>query len=195
MKSPALPFASDADLVAALRAANPAAYTTLYSTYFPSVAYYVRGNQGSLKDAEDLFQETLLVLVDKLSQPDFHLSASLKTYLHAIARNLWLKKLRDQKETIVEDAQYFVSLPDPALLPDAGLHTGSTPEEQLPGWLNAVTDTCQCILSAIYLEEEPMEDLMARMGWKNRHTADNQKYKCVQQVKKVARRLSKTRNP
>jgi len=35
-----------------------------------------------------------------------------------------------------------------------------------------------------------MESLMIQMGWKNKHTADNQKYKCVQQVKKEAEKTN-----
>jgi hypothetical protein len=29
-----------------------------------------------------------------------------------------------------------------------------------------------------------MSSLMQKMGWKNKHTAANQQYKCLQQVKK-----------
>jgi hypothetical protein len=29
-----------------------------------------------------------------------------------------------------------------------------------------------------------MDSLMVKMGWKNKHTAANQKYKCMEQVKK-----------
>ncbi len=185
MKSSAIPIVTDADLLEGLRNAEPSAYRQLYAAYFPSVAYYIKGNQGSHKDAEDVFQETLLVLVGKIRDPHFQLRATLKTYLHAIARKLWLKKLRDTKEVIVEDEFYFASLPDEVEPAETGLAAGNS-LEQVPGWISQFTGNCQRILNSLYYLREPMEYLMTRMGWKNKHTADNQKYKCIQQVKKVA---------
>jgi len=48
-----------------------------------------------------------------------------------------------------------------------------------------ITRNCQNILRALFFYEEPMDKLMAKMGWKNKHTAGNQKHKCIQQIKNV----------
>jgi hypothetical protein len=64
------------------------------------------------------------------------------------------------------------------------LHPGKTKEQQLHNWLQKITRNCQRILKAIFFQQELMDSLMVKMGWKNKHTAANQKYKCIEQVKK-----------
>jgi hypothetical protein len=48
-----------------------------------------------------------------------------------------------------------------------------------------ITRHCQNILKALFFYEVPMDNLMVKMGWKNKHTASNQKHKCIQQIKNV----------
>ena len=51
-------------------------------------------------------------------------------------------------------------------------------------WLSKITANCQRILKTIFFYNEPMDNLLKKLGWKNKHTAANQQYKCIQQVKK-----------
>lgn len=164
-----------------LRTGDSSAYEALYRVYFPSITHLVKQNKGNDRDAEDLFQETILVLLEKIRQPDFQLTASLKTYLYAIARNGWLKRLRDNKLISTSDETFLTSLQDQAALPESLVR-----EEQVHIWLAKITGNCQRVLHSVYFSQEPMDTLMLTMGWKNRHTANNQKYKCIQQLKRVA---------
>ncbi len=60
----------------------------LYS-FYPGIRKFIAANKGSREDAEDIFQEVLLIVHQQLKQPDFILSSSLKTYSFGIAKNLW----------------------------------------------------------------------------------------------------------
>ena len=66
--------------------------------------------------------------------------------------------------------------------------TEQSKEEKVSSWLTKITDNCLRILKAIFYYQEPMDSLMKKMGWKNKHTAANQQYKCIQQVKKIKRK-------
>src|SRR3982751_1624531 len=85
----------DNTLLDNLKNENNASFEVLYKFHFPSIAAYITQNFGSTDDAEDIFQEAIIVLLQKVRQSDFVLTSSLKTYLFAIAKNLWLKRLRD----------------------------------------------------------------------------------------------------
>lgn len=169
-----------------LRASNTTAFELLYKTYFPSIAYMIKQNKGNDGDAEDIFQETVIVLLQKIRQPDFQLTSSLKTYLYAVARNFWLKRLRDERIIPTDNETQLAVLQhqDAFLLaePDAE----ASKEEQVHAWLAKITGNCQTVLKAIFFAQEPIDQVMHTMGWKNRHTAINQKYKCIQQIKKVS---------
>jgi RNA polymerase sigma factor (sigma-70 family) len=94
---------SDNTLFDKLKAEDNSSFELLYKFYFPSVSSYIKQNLGSNQDAEDIFQEAIIVLLQKVRQADFVLTSSLKTYLYAIAKNLWLKRLRDNKMKIVDN--------------------------------------------------------------------------------------------
>jgi RNA polymerase sigma factor (sigma-70 family) len=173
---------SDKTLLVQLRNEKSSSFELLYTFYFPSIASYIKQNQGNKEDAEDVFQEAIMVLLQKLRQNDFVLTSSLKTYLYAIAKNLWLKRLRDNKLIIVENALEFENQETDT--PIFELYPEKTTQEKVENWLHKITSHCQHILKAIFFYNESMDSLMNKMGWKNKHTAANQKYKCIEQIKK-----------
>lgn len=172
---PQLP--SDAETLRGLRQRDNAAYDILYQFYYPMVERFVLRNDGCKADAQDVFQETVLVLLDKVPRADFVLTSSLKTYLYAIASNLWLKRLRTARRAA------HVELTD--ALPAAAPAPAAT-EEALPHtlhrWLARITAHCQALLKSVFFLRKKASDL----GYKNPHTAQNQQYKCLQQLRQAA---------
>ena len=154
-----------------------------FKFYFPSISSYIKQNHGNSEDAEDIFQEAMIVLLQKVRQPNFILTSSLKTYLYAIAKNLWLKKLRDNKLNLVDSEFSLTNFATDTF----EIEPEKSREEKVENWLLKITRNCQNILKAIFFYEVPMDNLMVKMGWKNKHTASNQKHKCIQQIKKYKR--------
>ncbi len=171
----------ESSLIAQLKAEDNAAFTVLYGRALPAIEKYIVHNHGDAADAADVFQEAMIVLLQKLRQEDFVLTASLNTYLFAIARNLWLKRLRDRRLVMVGNIEQY---DDENTGIAFELQTVPAPEEKLTSWLTKITLNCQRILKAIFFYREPMGSLMQKMGWKNKHTAANQQYKCIQQIKR-----------
>ena len=174
---------SDNTIIRQLKDEDNASFKLLYQFYFPVVASYITNNYGNTADAEDVFQETIIVLLHKVRQPNFILSSSLKTYLFAIAKNTWLKRLRDNKMMWTNDIETYQKIVEA----DAKPQCQSDAEHTLVQVLQRITENCQRILKAIFFYKEPMENLMKKMGWKNKHTAANQQYKCLQQAKQKSK--------
>jgi RNA polymerase sigma factor (sigma-70 family) len=172
---------SDGDLMENLKSGKEEYFQFLYETYYPSVQRFVLRNSGDAEDARDVFQEAIIVLLEKIRHHDFVLTSGLKTFIFAIAKNIWLKKLRERKRerlTETEDInQLSLSVEDDDV--------EKPMEARLASWLNSITENCARILKAMFFNKESIDLLMIKMGWKNKHTAANQKYKCLEQVKKV----------
>jgi RNA polymerase sigma factor (sigma-70 family) len=171
----------DNTLLDKLKNEDNTSFEILYTFYFPSVASYVKQNMGNSEDAEDIFQEAVIVLHDKIRQPDFVLTSTLKTYVFAISKNLWLKRLRSNRLISVDDFEKY-QMPIETFLTE--FEPEKTKEEKVTSWLTKITQNCQRILKALFFDNEPMDSLMKKMGWKNKHVAANQQYKCIQQVKR-----------
>jgi len=172
----------DTSLLVQLRNEQSSSYELLYKFYFPSIASYIKQNQGNKEDAEGIFQEAIIVLLNKVRQDDFELSSFLKTYLVAIVKNLWLKRLRDNKLITVEDESVLNRKSTETIVLE--MYPEKTEEEKVENWLTKITINCQNLLKAIFFYNESMDSLMSKMVWKNKHTAANQKYKCMEQIKR-----------
>lgn len=172
---------TDAILLELLKKEEDISFKMLYRLSFPSISNFIRLNSGSKEDAEDVFQETVVVLLEKLRTAEFKLSASLKTYLFAVAKNIWFKRLRAKKTSLV------YSIMENELITecfDIEIYPEQTDEQKMESYLQNITTHCRWIIKSLFYLQHPIETLMETMGWKNKHTANNQKYKCVQMIRK-----------
>ena len=60
----------------------------IYRKNLPAITNYVTSNSGSDSDAEDIFQEALIVIYQKLRDDKLILRASLSTFIFSICKNL-----------------------------------------------------------------------------------------------------------
>ena len=176
----------DAQLLQGLKDREETAYRLLYQFYYPVIEKFVLRNSGTKADAGDLFQDAMVVLWRQVSGDGFTLRASLKTYLFAISRNLWFKRLRQAKRRL---GVRLESLPeaDPAFACwehrlEEEKEKEKTLSQTLSLWLERITTHCRTLLQNLFLRGGSVEEL----GYKNKHTAQNQQYKCLQQLRRSA---------
>ena len=97
---------SEQDLLIELKKGSSPAFEILYKQYFKMIASLITKLGGKQADIEDVFQETLFVLVKNIREPEFELTSKISTYMHSIARNIWLKKSqKGNKEMAIEDEE------------------------------------------------------------------------------------------
>jgi len=176
-------FTEENDLLLKLRKEENAAFDLLYKFYFPSVAYYIQHNSGNTADAEDVFQEAIIVLLQKSKEPHFILTASLKTYLFAIAKNIWLKKLRTNQlvyQANIEDLEEcdFCELEDFEERISLG--------EKISELMFRLSVSCQRILRLSFWFGDSIETIMEKVGYKNKHSASSQKNKCLDKMRELS---------
>jgi RNA polymerase sigma factor (sigma-70 family) len=165
-----------------LRNRNNAAYSLLYTFYYPDIERFVKRNSGTSADAEDIFQETIIVLLDKVPKKDFILTSSIKTYITAVATNIWLKRLREAKRVTHLEMDY--ELEDMSLAEWEEKENSSLQRNILQRVFERLTRHCVVFLTKTFLKGVSREKLIEEMGYKNSHTFDNQKYKCLEQARK-----------
>lgn len=173
---------NDQDTLTELRKRNSAAYKLLYTFYYPRIETFVKKNSGTAADAQDVFQETIMVLLDKVPKKDFILTSSIKTYITAVASNIWLKRLRDAKRITRLEMDY--ELEDMSLAEWEQREERRTQRNLIQRIFERLTRHCVIFLTKTFLTGASRETLMEEMGYKSSHTFDNQKYKCLEQARK-----------
>ncbi|GAA5219823.1 RNA polymerase sigma factor [Membranihabitans marinus] len=157
-------------------------FTDLYDENFSKISKFVQDNNGNTADAEDLFQDTMMVLVEKLKNDDFVLTASVNTYVFAISKNLWTKKLQDEEYHLTLDELNGSDFQDQI---DAAIINELSLMEKLKRYLNKITDHCHRLINDMFFKGKTIERIQSEYGYTTRHNAHNQKYKCIQQIRKV----------
>ena len=170
-------------LLEGLASQDPRIIERIYRDNFPSILHLVTQNNGSSDDAADIFQEAMVVLYEKSLDSDFQLSSQIKTYLYAVCRRLWLKRLKQNQRRQPLDTGLF---DQPGLEDD--LNRRQSEEEQFQVMENALAqlgEPCRGLLEAYYLKKWPMQQIADDFGYTNADNAKTQKYKCMMRLKKL----------
>ncbi len=170
------------DVLQDLKSENNFAFGQLYQDNFHKISVFVKKNNGTENDAEDIFQDAMIVLVDKLRTDDFQLTASINTYVYAICKNLWYKKLREDNYQISLDKLHEDGFQASI---DSSIESEKTYLEKLTGYLNKITAHCNRMIHDIFFKQKSIEEIQKKYGYSSKHNAQNQKYKCLQQIKKI----------
>jgi RNA polymerase sigma factor (sigma-70 family) len=94
---------SDEEIITGLRKRDNRVLQYIYKNSFNTVKQLILRNAGSDNDAEDIFQEALIVIFKKLrEEEEFQLTAAFNTYIYSISRLLWLKHLRNIKKIEID---------------------------------------------------------------------------------------------
>lgn len=165
-----------------LKGENNTAFRQIYKAYFGMVNRFVTNISGKTNDAEDLFQDTMIVLIEKLRKDDFELTASIKTYIMAISKNLWFKQLRhagrEVEFTDVRDNQFYEEI-------DLAIEDEKSYKDKLQTFIHRVSKHCQGLIHDMFFKEKSIDQIQKNYGYSTRHNAQNQKHKCVEQIRKV----------
>jgi RNA polymerase sigma factor (sigma-70 family) len=179
---------TDRETFLGLKSNDNFAYEILYKFYYPSVKNFIVKNNGCEDDAKDIFQETILVLLQKVPKNDFNLTSSLKTYIFAISSNLWLKRLRDSNKIVRSELDLYEKyLTD---YDESEEEIRQLNSKKTSNIFTRITLKCTSLLKAIFYDEKNIETVTKEFGYTNKHNAQNQKFKCLEQARKGKENLN-----
>ena len=117
---------TDEEILTGLRKRDNRVLQFIYKNSFNPVKQLVIHNAGSDSDAEDIFQDALIIIFKKLKEEtDFKLTAAFNTYIYSIARLLWLKHLRKIKKIEIDplnrDMEERIEFEEPTPVEDKDL--------------------------------------------------------------------------
>ncbi len=150
---------------------------TLYKEGFPRIAKYIISRGGDIDQAKDLFQDALVVLLEK----DANLSATEIShrwaYLFGIVKNQWIKKIQRESHTIQMTSGSSI----------ASNSGESVMAKKLEKLLDLGGEKCLQLLRAVYHTKLTMQEIASKLNYQNAHTASVKKYKCLAKIKRIIR--------
>lgn len=177
-------FYSDTELLEGLARGDAASIEELYRIYSPVLTKWMLARGGEDSDSEDIFQEALIIVYEKAKDPEFCLTCRLSTYLFAVSKRLWYKKLQndsrlDFQDDLVENKFTVVD-------EDINIHLE---KEQyflkLKKAMDRLGEPCASLINAFYDEDKSMKEIAELFNYTNPENAKTQKYKCLNRLRKL----------
>ncbi|GAA4325778.1 hypothetical protein GCM10023149_28320 [Mucilaginibacter gynuensis] len=155
-------------------------FMALYKKAFSPVARYVARMGGSLEEAQDIFQDTLVIYYEKIASTQANV-LNEKAYLLGIAKRLWLQHYKTGSKN----------------QPLNGFDTEAITNEQpatgkIMRYLETAGKKCMELLKACYYDHLPVGDVATIFGYSGTHSATVAKYKCLEKVRETVKQKSLT---
>lgn len=150
----------------------------IYEAYFPMVSKLIQNNSGSEEDAQDIFQDALSMMYEKIQQDQLHFDCAFKTYLYAVCRNMWLMVLRKKKTEggMIKDTENDEVM-DNSLIQDM---TYARRKQVFKSHLENLGDDCQQVLK-LFFAGKSLRQIAGQMGFTEAY-AKKRKFVCQQKL-------------
>jgi RNA polymerase sigma factor (sigma-70 family) len=184
-----LPLNSEQQLLEGIARNNRKMTEQVYRDNYRPVAAWVTAHGGDSEDAADVFQEAMTILFQKSQLEAFRLSCKIGTYLVAVSKFVWYKKLEQRNRRPdfslpTEDESFadrYVGYDDDIKIQEEReLHF-----EQLSSAMEELGEPCRSLLDAFYTQDKSMQEIAGMFGYTNPDNAKTQKYKCLSRLKKI----------
>ena len=174
---------SDEAIIEGLRLRSDYIIKYIYQELFPMILFLVTKNNGNEEDAEDVFQDGLIVVFKKIKADELELNCSFRTYIYSICRNLWLQKLSKRKQYTRE----FNDVEDYVTTTEYNIKNNNLDELEkfrlYQQHFLTLNKDCQKVL-LLFIKKMPLKEIAVEMGFKTEKYAKTRKYLCKEELKK-----------
>lgn len=184
-----LPLISEQQLLEGIARNDRKMTEQVYRDNYRLVYAWVTSHGGDTEDAADVFQEAMTILFQKSQNEAFRLSCKIGTYLVAVSKFVWYKKLEQRNRrpdfSLPGDDESYA---DRYAAYDEDIKVQEEREihfEQLGLAMEELGEPCRSLLHAFYTQDKSMQEIAAMFGYTNPDNAKTQKYKCLSRLKKI----------
>jgi len=187
---PNVVYFSEEALLAGIRREDETAVAYLYKQHYPMVLHFVLSNNGTEEEAKDIYQEAVILFIEKIREETLELNCLIKTYLYSVCRRLWLKRLafKSRFGGAVTESDKFVDVADDVVEYEEREASFTKMAEALV----LVGEPCKTLLEDFYMQDLSMQEITEKFGYTNADNAKNQKYKCLLRLKRLFFNLYKS---
>jgi RNA polymerase sigma factor (sigma-70 family) len=180
---------SDARILNLVRQGDEEGLVLLFEMNRRTVSHLVRSHGGTTDDADDILQESVIILWERVRGGTFERRAKLSTFVYATAKNIWLRRRAKMHRETTNDI-------DPETTDDGRqsvLQDLIDSEETVAvrDALGELGDPCKTLLLLYYWEDKTMNEIASAMGFANAETAKSKKYQCKKALEEIMRRKRK----
>lgn len=156
------------------------ALRSIYKAHFPAVRQYVLQNSGTVSDAQDVFQEAIVVLWVNVKQGRFSpgTESGPGGFLFRVAKNKWLDVVRSAAHKHMKVVHDQRAQEPAADVPD----DMEDRIVRLRGVYEKLDDKCRTVLDQFYFERKDLATIAAGLGVEE-ESIRTIKYRCMMKLR------------
>lgn len=171
---------------------NEKALSYLYNHTLKKVKSYILNNSGSLDDANDIFQDAVIIFFKSVLENKFESNASVDAYIFTISKNLWINTAKRKRKLVHVDIEnQHISTNS-----DSQLNTIISKEKRtaIDVAYSKLDEGCRKMLGLIAYEKLSMKELKEKMELTSENAAKTMHYRCKQAFHKIIKENSELLN-
>ncbi|MBI4418597.1 MAG: sigma-70 family RNA polymerase sigma factor, partial [Ignavibacteriales bacterium] len=161
MASPTVFLNRDAKILDLIRRDDERGLVLLFQDTRKPVLSYVLANHGSQEDADDMLQDALCTLWERVRSGRFEYKSRLGTFVLGIVKNRWLRLLAERRREPLADSD---ADPPGDEQPADEILLREEEAALVHQALDRIDEGCKKILLMFYWEERSMEDIAKDLG-------------------------------
>ena len=164
---------------------NDQALSYLYGEPLRKIRKYILSNNGSRDDANDVFQDAVIILFNQVKKDKYNAELELDGFLFAVAKNLWVDKIRREKRMVNKDFSMEINHTDfNDQLKDLIVKEKSAAFRKV---FEKLDEKCRNILQYVIYDKLSMKEISEKMGYSNENVAKSNHYRCKQYLSKLVK--------
>jgi len=146
----------------------------IYKVYYPLVENFVYQHGGTNDQAQDLFQEGMIIIYNKIKKGKLKLICKFSTYLYAVCKLHWMQEKRKdmQRMNMLKEAPIAA---EPTIA--YGEETVDAAKQLFDKHFKQLSPDCQTILN-LYFNKCTIDEIRTAMNYNTAHHAVDRKYRC-----------------
>jgi len=167
------------EILEGIRTKNNKVLHLVYVENYPVIKSYIQRNNGNSHDAEDILQESLILIYKKVRNNGISLESSFSTYLFSVCRFLWLRELEKRKYEYSNELKQDI----PGDIENGLIDDPDKFEKHslIQKYLLKLNPECRMLLMMFY-DNAPMKDISENLGYRSNARTRKKKFNCKKKL-------------
>jgi len=177
---------TDADIIKLIRKGEESSemISYLYEQHLPKIVQYIRKNNGTREQANDIFQDALLALCVEIKKERYKEEYEIGGFLFQVCRNKWINEAKKSQRLVVSETTPEITSEYNAL----DIVLSAEKQTMIQETLAQIGEKCHQLLMYSAFHRLSMKEICEKMGFSTENAAKTQNYKCKQKLLEIIKR-------
>ena len=178
---------TDNELVNMIRDGHSDGFTSIYEYHKEYCMNFMKSKFSDHDEIQDIFQDAVIRLYEKIQDVEFKLTCSIQTYLNSICWNQIKVRLQKSgrfvQKTDYEGEDFLENISDSLEDPDGINHERVKVIQEVLLLMKSNSSKCYDLLVRFWYRKQSMDKIAIDLGFNNADSAKSQKAKCQRNLK------------